>query len=55
MLCRPSPPQVSVSVHPRKGCALLFDHNLKHEGARLMAGVKHVLRTDCMYREVLIH
>lgn len=54
MLCRPSPPQVSVSVHPRKGCALLFDHNLKHEGARLLRGVKHVLRTDVLYQKLPI-
>jgi hypothetical protein len=50
----PPPPQVSVSVHPRKGCALLFDHNLKHEGARLLRGVKHVLRTDVLYQKLPI-
>ena len=36
-------------VVPRTGMALLFYHNLLHEGAPVIAGRKYVLRTDVMY------
>jgi predicted 2-oxoglutarate/Fe(II)-dependent dioxygenase YbiX len=36
-------------ISPRKGMALLFLHNLYHEGSEVMSGVKYVLRTDVMY------
>ncbi len=39
-----------VVVQPRRGAALWFQHMLLHEGAEVTAGVKHVLRTDVMYR-----
>jgi hypothetical protein len=29
---------------------LLFQHRLRHQGASVRRGVKHVLRTDVMYR-----
>ncbi|HVK75536.1 MAG TPA: 2OG-Fe(II) oxygenase [Kofleriaceae bacterium] len=38
-----------VAVTPQAGTALLFQHQLLHEGATLRAGVKHVLRSDVMY------
>ena len=31
------------------GMALVFDHQLRHEGAELVQGVKYVLRSDVMY------
>ncbi|WP_118974672.1 prolyl hydroxylase family protein [Taibaiella koreensis] len=37
-------------VAPRKGTALIFEHSLRHEGARLEAGNKYVLRSDIMYK-----
>jgi predicted 2-oxoglutarate/Fe(II)-dependent dioxygenase YbiX len=37
-------------VSPQKGRALIFEHSLKHEGARLTKGLKYVLRTDVMYK-----
>jgi len=39
-----------VSVKPEAGLALLFEHNLYHEGARLDVGVKYAIRTDVMFR-----
>lgn len=39
-----------VSVVPEAGMALIFKHDLLHEGAEVTAGVKYVLRTDVMYR-----
>ena len=39
-----------VSITPETGKALLFQHALIHEGSVVAAGVKHVLRTDVMYR-----
>lgn len=38
------------SVTPRKGTALIFEHSLRHEGARLAKGCKYVLRSDVMYK-----
>jgi prolyl 4-hydroxylase len=37
-------------VNPKKGTALIFEHSLKHEGARLASGCKYVLRSDIMYK-----
>jgi prolyl 4-hydroxylase len=39
-----------VSIAPKKGMALLFQHHLLHEGAVLVSGTKYVLRSDVMYR-----
>jgi prolyl 4-hydroxylase len=37
-------------IQPKTGMALLFQHHLLHEGARVTAGVKYVARSDVMYR-----
>ncbi len=37
-------------MRPRQGMALLFLHNLYHEGSEVTQGVKYVLRSDVMYR-----
>ena len=39
-----------VVVVPRTGMALFFHHALLHEGRTVERGVKHVLRSDVMYR-----
>ena len=39
-----------VSIRPRTGMALLFQHPIVHEGSEVTAGVKYVVRTDLMYR-----
>jgi prolyl 4-hydroxylase len=38
-----------VHVAPRTGMALLFQHQLLHEGCELIDGTKYVLRSDVMY------
>lgn len=38
-------------VSPKKGTALIFEHSLRHEGARLTSGCKYVLRSDIMYKK----
>lgn len=38
-----------VSILPRAGRALLFDHKLMHSGEPLREGLKYVLRTDVIY------
>lgn len=38
-----------LSVTPRLGMALIFEHQLMHEGAAVTRGRKYVLRTDVMY------
>lgn len=39
-----------LSVTPRRGRGLLFQHPIVHEGAEVTDGVKYVARTDIMYR-----
>jgi hypothetical protein len=39
-----------VIVAPKTGMALFFHHPILHEGRMIERGVKHVLRTDVMYR-----
>lgn len=38
-----------LELTPKKGTALVFLHNLEHEGKVLISGTKYVLRTDIMY------
>jgi predicted 2-oxoglutarate/Fe(II)-dependent dioxygenase YbiX len=38
------------AVAPKAGRALLFNHHLLHEGARVHRGLKYALRSDLMYR-----
>ncbi len=38
-----------VDVVPRRGMALLFQHQVLHEGCAVESGVKYVLRSDVMY------
>jgi prolyl 4-hydroxylase len=40
-----------VTVAPRTGSALLFQHHTLHEGCVVESGIKYVLRTDVMYAE----
>ena len=37
-------------ITPKTGTALIFEHSLRHEGARLTSGCKYVLRSDIMYK-----
>jgi len=40
-----------VEATPRTGAALLFQHQLLHEGCVVHTGVKYVLRSDVMYAD----
>jgi prolyl 4-hydroxylase len=40
-----------VRVAPRTGMALIFQHQLLHEGCQLIEGTKYVLRSDVMYED----
>ncbi len=40
----------NLTIHPKQGMALVFLHNLEHEGSPVTKGVKYVLRTDVMFR-----
>jgi len=37
-------------VTPRRGMALVFSHPVRHQGAVVTRGTKHVLRSDVMFR-----
>lgn len=38
------------SIQPQTGKALIFKHELLHQGCPILSGLKYVLRTDIMYR-----
>lgn len=40
------------AIAPARGAAIVFDHRAWHDGEAVTAGIKHVLRTDVMYRRV---
>jgi predicted 2-oxoglutarate/Fe(II)-dependent dioxygenase YbiX len=42
----------SISITPRTGMALIFEHGLLHEGAAVTFGRKYVLRSDVMYARI---
>lgn len=37
-------------IRPTTGMALVFFHDLEHEGSKIISGNKYVLRTDIMYK-----
>jgi WD40 repeat protein len=42
--------RLSGFVAAETGAAIVFDHNLWHDGERVTSGTKYVMRTDVMYR-----
>jgi predicted 2-oxoglutarate/Fe(II)-dependent dioxygenase YbiX len=40
---------VLLSLRPPRGSLIVFDHGLWHDGAEVLAGVKHVLRSDLLF------
>lgn len=40
----------NLTIRPRQGTALIFYHDLEHEGSSVRQGTKYVLRTDIMFR-----
>ncbi|MBU6951043.1 2OG-Fe(II) oxygenase [Hahella sp. HN01] len=39
-------------IKPEKGSVVVFPHATMHQGSTVESGVKYVLRTDVMYREI---
>ena len=42
--------KVTCAVKPSAGSLIIFEHTLWHEGATLLSGEKHILRSDIMYK-----
>ena len=40
----------NLTIPPKQGSALIFLHDLEHEGSSVRQGIKYVLRTDIMFR-----
>lgn len=38
-----------LAIRPQTGMALIFVHELRHEGSAVVRGRKYVLRSDVMY------
>ncbi len=43
---------LGLSIEPKVGRALLFQHHILHEGCEVLRGIKYVVRSDVMYRAV---
>jgi len=43
-------PPVRASVRPQAGSLIVFDHRIWHAGAIVTRGVKHIMRSDLMFR-----
>jgi WD40 repeat protein len=43
-------PRVVARVRPRAGSLIVFDHRIWHAGDTVRSGVKHILRSDLIYR-----
>lgn len=43
-----------VSIQPKLGQILVFEHQQLHEGAPVLSGQKYVLRTDVMYKHPML-
>ena len=39
------------SVQPKIGTALIFKHEVKHKGCKVISGTKYALRTDIMFKK----
>ncbi len=39
-----------LTIQPKQGTALIFYHDLEHEGSSVTNGTKYVLRTDIMFK-----
>jgi hypothetical protein len=44
------PGVLSATVVPRRGTALVFNHDVLHQGVAVTQGMKYILRTDLMFR-----
>jgi hypothetical protein len=42
--------RVSKQIVPMPGMVLVFDHNMLHEGEKLIGGVKYLMRSDVVYK-----
>ncbi len=40
----------NITIQPKQGTALIFFHDLEHEGCAVKQGIKYVLRSDIMFR-----
>ena len=38
-----------ISVKPKQGSVLVFQHDIFHEGSKLLDGTKYLIRADVMY------
>ena len=40
----------NLTIQPKQGTALIFLHDLEHEGRPMRKGIKYILRTDIMFQ-----
>ena len=41
--------QLEASITPQTGAVAIFQHKIRHEGAKVIRGTKYLLRTDVIY------
>ena len=43
--------QVGIRITPQMGTAIMFNHSILHEGAKVLQGIKYIVRTDVSLRD----
>eukprot|EP01127_Copromyxa_protea_P011019 TRINITY_DN2738_c0_g1_i1.p1 TRINITY_DN2738_c0_g1~~TRINITY_DN2738_c0_g1_i1.p1 ORF type:complete len:704 (-),score=85.29 TRINITY_DN2738_c0_g1_i1:10-2121(-) len=51
-LFQPHPASVLYSVTPKKGRALIFNHDVNHEGLVVESGVQYIMRTEIIFQRI---
>jgi hypothetical protein len=47
-----STPNIIARIRPTAGTLIVFDHSLWHSGETVTKGIKHIMRSDLMYRRL---
>ncbi|CAF3518479.1 unnamed protein product [Rotaria socialis] len=48
------PHDITYALKPETGMVLIFQHDLFHEGETVSTGKKYIMRSDVMYKRILI-
>jgi len=43
--------QLGIKITPQMGTAIMFNHSILHEGAKVLQGIKYIVRTDVSLKD----
>jgi prolyl 4-hydroxylase len=44
--------QIESTIIPQTGMVVIFQHKIRHEGCKVIRGVKYAIRTDTIYEKI---